>query len=156
MLKCFINWLASQGFPGMTKIAVKGYQSFNKTAHSNVIYDHGHKRSGTPVLIEWTAAYQELIITTLGIFKLLTQSRNMLSRTFTKKGQFVSFYTLNNLLQITLHKYKSPGFSTFPVAVQNVHFLKVKVKCYSKKRMFPIEKYIYFYSVILMIDCKLD
>lgn len=80
----------------------------------------------------------------------------MLSRTFTKKGQLVSFYTLNNLLQITLHKYKSPDFSTFPVAVQNGHFLKVKVKCYSKKRMFPIEKYIYFYSMILMIDCKLD
>lgn len=30
MLKCFINWLASQGFPGMIKIIVKGYQLFQK------------------------------------------------------------------------------------------------------------------------------
>lgn len=41
--------------------------------------------TGTLVLIKWTVAYQELITTTLWIVKLLTQSQNMVSQTFTKK-----------------------------------------------------------------------
>lgn len=79
------------------------------------------------------------------IFKLLTQSQNMVSQTFTKKDNLGFFLHFKNLLQSTVHKYKSPDFSTFPVAVKKMeYFLKVKVKCYSKKRMIPIEKYIYF------------
>lgn len=74
--------------------------------------------SGTLVLIKRTVAYQELIITTLWVFKLLTQSQNMVSQTFTKRTIWGFFYTLKNLLQITVHKYKSPDFSTFPVAVK--------------------------------------
>ena len=74
--------------------------------------------TGTLVLIKRTVAYQELITTTLWIFKLLTQSQNMVSQTFTKRTIWVFFYTLKNLLQITVHNYKSPDFSTFPVAVK--------------------------------------
>lgn len=50
--------------------------------------------TGTLVLIKRTVAYQELIITTLWILKLLTQSQNMVSQTFTKRTIWVFFSTL--------------------------------------------------------------
>lgn len=49
------------------------------------------KDTGTLVLIKRTVAYQEPIITTLWIFKLLTQSQNMVSQTFTKRTIWVFF-----------------------------------------------------------------
>lgn len=47
----------------------------------------------------------------------ITQSWNMVWQTFTR-GQSVSSHTLNNLLQITVHKHKGSDFSAFKVAVK--------------------------------------
>lgn len=58
-----------------------------------------------------------------------------------RNGQFVSFYILN--VSDYSSQIRESWLSTFPVVVKNEHFLKVKVKCYSK-RMIPIEKYIDF------------
>lgn len=100
--------------------------------------------TGTFVLIKWTVAYQELIITTLWIFKLLTQSQNMVSQTFTKKDNlFLSkLFIICFGLQFTDTRVLT--FQPFQLQLKNEHFLKVKVKCYSKRRMIPIKKYIDF------------
>ena len=100
--------------------------------------------TGTLVLIKRTVAYQELITTTLWIFKLLTQSQNMVSQTFTKRTIWVFFYTLKICFRLQSTNTRVLTFQRFQLQLKNEHFLKVKVKCYSKRRMIPIEKYIYF------------
>lgn len=110
--------------------------------------------TGTLVLIKWTVAYQEPIITTLWIFKLLTQSRNIVSQTFTKKDNLVFSTLLKICFRLQFTSTRVLTFQPFQLQLKNEHFLKVKVKCYSKNDSYW--KVHIFYLMILMIDCKLD
>lgn len=72
-----------------------------------------------------------------------------------KKGQLFLSTLFKTCFWLQFTNTRVLTFQPFQLQLKNEHFLKVKVKCYSKK-MIPIEKLHRFYLMILMIDCKLD
>ena len=81
--------------------------------------------TGTLVLIKRTVAYQEPIITTLWIFKLLTQSQNMVSQTFTKRTIWVFFlHFKKSASEYSPQIQESWLFNLSSCSLKNEHFLK--------------------------------
>lgn len=74
--------------------------------------------TGTLVLIKWTVAYKEPIITPFGYSNYLHKAETWYHRPLQKKDNLFLPTLFKILLPITVHKYKSPDFSTFPVAVK--------------------------------------
>lgn len=69
---------------------------------------------------------------------------------------WVFFYTLKILFRVQSTNTRNLTFQPFQLQLKNEHFLKVKVKCYSKEKNDSHWKVHIFYLMILMIDCKLD
>lgn len=124
-------------------IVVNGYQLFHKMVNSSIIMAKVIRDTGTLVLIKRTVAYQSRSYNPLDI-QITYTSQNMVSQTFTKRTIWVFFTTLKICFRVQSQNTRVLTFQPFQLQLKNEHFLKVKVKCYSKKRMIPIEKYIYF------------
>lgn len=67
----------------------------------------------------------------------------MVSKIFTKEDNLFPSTLFKTCFRLQFTSIRVLTFQPFQLQLKNEHFLKVKVKCYSK-RMIPIEKYIDF------------